>query len=369
MKRGPTLVLLALAALLAVAAWLLLRPHNADQPQAGAMWLPDLAAKAESVAAVECLRGNATVRVERGADGAWVLASNEGYPVDAGLVKGLVVSLAALRADEPMTAKPERHAALGLAWPDTDARARRVRLLPADPGAAPVADIILGEERAPDFIFVRVFDQPQTWRARGRVQLPDNALAWLDRSLLTLPEGEAQRATLRGLTLARGASAGLDGPPPAWTPVAPPDAGWTPTQVQAAQLGLPSLARRLEFEGVRRARAGSAADPAYSPVFEARGATIGIAGHRESDGVWVQLTITPKPDATPPAGVNPNDSPIPDYAALAARVNGWEYRLPDWIAQTFDRMNAAGQPGAAAPPGVPHTDQPATPTTPSEPEK
>ena len=369
MKRGPTFILLSLAVLLAVAAWKLLMPHAADQPAAGATWLPDLAGKAESVAAVECLRGNATVRVERSANGAWVLASNEGYPVDSGLVKGLVVSLAALRADEPMTAKTERHAALGLAWPDTDNRARRVRLLPADPASPPVADIILGEERAPDFIFVRVFDQPQTWRARGRVQLPDNALAWLDRSLLALPEGEAQRATLRGLTLARGASASVDGPPPAWTPVARPDAGWPPAQVQAAQLGLPSLARRLEFEGVRRARAGNAAEPAYSPVFEARGATIAVAGHRESDGVWVQLTITPKPDAPAPAAINPNDSPIPDYATLAARVNGWEYRLPDWIAQTLDRMNAAAQPSAPTPPAPPHAGQATPPNAPSEPEK
>ena len=59
----------------------------------------------------------------------------------------------------------------------------------------------------------------------------------------------------------------------------------------------------------------------------------------------------------------------PDYATLAARVNGWEYRLPDWIAQTLDRMNAAAQPSAPTPPAPPHAGQATPPNAPSEPEK
>ncbi|MBL9140421.1 MAG: DUF4340 domain-containing protein, partial [Phycisphaerae bacterium] len=201
MKSRNVAAMLLAAGALAIGAYIALRGGDSDAPAAaGAPFVPGLAQRADSITAVEVMRGNATVRLDRQSDGSWALTSNDGYPAQTELVRGLVVSLGSLTLDEAMTTKVAQHGDLGLAWLDAPGRSRRVRLLPAEPGASPVCDVVLGDERAqPDTVFVRTFDQPQTWRARGRVQLPGDALSWVDRSLLALPDGDVASATIRGL--------------------------------------------------------------------------------------------------------------------------------------------------------------------------
>jgi hypothetical protein len=81
----------------------------------GSAMLPGLEARAAEVGAVEVLRGNATVRLDRGADGSWVLVGNDGYPARGELVRAMLVSVAGLTVDDRMTAKRDRHSELGLA--------------------------------------------------------------------------------------------------------------------------------------------------------------------------------------------------------------------------------------------------------------
>jgi hypothetical protein len=344
MKRGPALLFVFSAGVLATVAILMMRGGSAPV-HAGQSFVPGLADRASTIGAVEVLRANATIRLERSPDGAWSITTNDGYPVHTELVRALIVSLGSLELHEPMTTKPDRHGELGLAWPDALGRARRVRLLPAQPGGAAIADVVLGEERAqPDTIFVRTFDQPETWRARGRVQLPGDALGWIDRSLLALPDAELISASIRGLTLTRPAEApAAGGPPPAWSSAVAPDATWSESQIQSAQTGLAPFLQRLELEGVRRIRAQALPEPLYSPVFEAQGATIRVNGHKESDGVWFSLEVLPRPGVPVADQSNSGrgDPFVPDYTALAQRVDGWEFRMPSWKAEALERTASA----------------------------
>lgn len=376
MRRGQALALACIAAALAAGAFVLLRgTQTSNVAVAGAPFVPALADRAESIGAVEAMRGNATVRLDRQADGSWVVTSNDGYPALTELVRGLVVSLGSLTLDEPMTAKPEKHGELALAWPDQTGRARRVRLLSREAGAEPLCDVVLGDERAqPDTVFVRVFDQPQCWRARGRLQLPGDALSWVDRSLLALPDEEVTSATLQGLTLTRPDGPGATGAaPPRWIPTAEAGSAWTDAQLQAAQTTLGQFLGRLEFDGVRRARVDATPEPRYSPSFQAKGASISLAGHRETDGVWFRLNVAPRDGASaePPASKPLHGgTEVPDYAALAARVAGWEYRMPAWKADSLDRMATPGPPSPpplAAP--APAGPAPTAPNTVQDPQK
>lgn len=353
MKRNTVILLAAGAALMAgVAVMLVNRNERNDVRTAGQPLVPDLEPKAADVAAVEVQRGNATVRLVHDDQGNWAVASSDGYPARGELVRALLVSLAALRLEEPMTAKPAKYAELGLAWPDESGRARFVRFLPGTPGAKPVAEVVLGDERfSPDAVFARIPGDDRTWRTRGRVQVPAEAMGWMDTSILALPADETQRAMLAGLTLQRPAEATDPATPRVWAhEVAPEEKDhWTPEQITSAQTGLPSFMERLDFEGVRKARTDVAADPAWSPSFELKAATVTLNGRKEADGTWFTVTVAPKPDAKaqPTRAKNPGDPYVPSWADFAKRTAGWEYKMPGWKAETLRRTRATPEPGRA----------------------
>ncbi len=362
MKRRTTLVLGIAAAVLVGGAFLLARGRGVTPDRApGERFAPELSARAAEIGVVEVKRGNATVRLERQPDERWIVASSDGFPARGELVRALVVSVGALTLEDPMTAKKSRHSEMGLAWPDDAGKTRLVRFLglpgAAAPGAAPIAEVVLGEERFnPDAVFVRRADQDQTWRARGRIQVPMGAIDWMDTRLFELPAGETKRASLAGLTLTRprAAAPAPGAPAPGWdAEIAPGESDhWSPAQVASAQTGLTTFLDRLEFEGVRRAHADAAAEPAWSPSFETEGALVDLLGHHEADGIWFTVAITPKPNApkVTSTGEHDGDPFIPDYAALGKRLAGWEFRMPEWKMETLKRIRSEA-PAIAAPPG------------------
>jgi hypothetical protein len=352
-KRNTVILLAAGAAVMAgFAVMLVNRSERNDVRVAGQPLLPDLEPKAADVAALEVLRSNATVRLEHDEKGNWVVASSDRYPARAELVRALLVSLAGLRLEEPMTAKPAKYAELGLAWPDESGRTRFVRFLAADPGAKPVAEVVLGDERfSPDAVFARIPGDDRTWRTRGRVQVPADAMGWMDTSILALPADETQRTMLAGLTLSRPGAGTDPALARAWPhEVAPEEKDhWTPEQVTSAQTGLPSFLERLDFEGVRKARPDAAPDPAWSPSFELKGATVALNGRKDGDATWFTITVTPKPGAkdAPTRAKSPGDPYVPSWTDFAARTAGWEFKLPGWKAETLRRMRATPEPGRA----------------------
>ena len=357
-RRTAITVAVAAAALVGAAAWLSRSRDMTPERARGSAMLPNLESRAGEVGAVELLRGNATVRLDRTADGGWALAGNDGYPARGELVRAMLVSIAGLAVDDRMTAKRGRHGELGLAWPDAEGKARLVRFLPRNPGEPPVAEIVLGEERfAPDSVFVRLPAEDQTWRALGRVQVPADALAWLDRGMVTLPAGETTKVAFDGITVSLPASDGEPrpgAPRPAWTAAVSDEerANWSEEQVESARLGLPSYLERLEFDGVRRARPDAAKDPKWTLDFETKSASVSIRGHEEADGVWFTASALPRPGFTaPPPPKYDGDPHVPDWARLDASWGGWEFKLPQWKADTLRRMRAAAEASPESPPG------------------
>lgn len=345
------------AVALAGLAWFLAqgRGTTPERPRGSAM-LPALKERAEEIGAVEVLRGNSTVRLERNPDGSWIVATSESYPARNELVRALVASMGDLAIDEKMTAKKERHGELSLAWPDGSGKARLVRFLPKDPLAPIVAEVVVGEERfSPDAVFVRQPDQDQTWRTRGRVQLPYEANGWIERTLLSLPADETTSVAFDGIAVSRpaepaDAQPGMPRAP--WT-AAVDDAeraGWSKEQEDSARMTLPSWFERLEFDAVRRARVDAAPERQWTVVAELRSATLTMAGHAEGDLVWVTLSAVPRDGA--PAAKAPEregDPSVPDWAKFTQRTSGWEYQLPSWKADTLRRLREApGAPDAAA---------------------
>ncbi len=366
MKRQTAIkVAVAAVALVGAAAWLSRSRDMTPERGRGTPMLPGLEAKADEIVAVEVLRGSATVRLDRQPDGSWALATNDSYPARKELVRAMLVSIAGLTVDDRMTAKRERHGELGLAWPDPEGKARVVRFLGSRPDAPPVAEIVLGDERfAPDAVFARLPDQDQTWRTLGRVQVPSDAMGWIDRSLLALPNGETERIEFDGATLAAPTAAAEGTAPRAGWEASVSDAeraNWSEQQLESAKTGLPSFFERLELDGVRRARADRAPEPKWTVLAETKTASVAMRGREEADGVWFTLGALPRPGFVPPEPPKYEGDPhVPDWARLDAACAGWEFRLPQWKADTLRRMRSTEQaPGTAPTDAMPLGDLPA----------
>jgi len=101
----------------------------------------------------------------------------------------------------------------------------------------------------------------------------------------------------------------------------------------------------FEDAAVRKARVDAASEPAWSPSFELKSATVTFNGHKEADGTWFTLSIVPTAGAPAPEPAKREGDPfVPDWQKLAAATVGWEFRMPEWKADTLRRMRAPADP-------------------------
>lgn len=308
----------------------------------GAM-LPDLATQANALTAIELEQGSNRIRLERGADDTWTLASRDHYPADFEQVRSLIVGLSQLQKDQMLTRKADRLGELNLAWPDPEGRARLVRLY-ASPEGAPL-EVLLGQERiAPRCTYVRRLPDTQAWRCRGGVNSDVDVQRWMRRDMLSLPADQFLAAGWMGLTVtprpaggatATGRSADLyqarvDGPET-----------WTPAQAGAARAVLGEWMQRLEFDDVRAATRDFAPTPDRTLTFDVKGARVTLLGQRQSDATWFRVRVEPRPGASEPTRNRVSGDPwIPAWQAFERSVQGWEYRLPAWREAQLERLRS-----------------------------
>lgn len=353
--RTTALILAASAACVGLAVFAVSRGTKTAEIEPGGPFVAGLADAQASIDRIELARGGDTLVLARDGN-AWTLASRDGYPARFEEVKALISGLASLKTDQRMTAKTERHDELALAWPDAGGRAAKVRVLA---GERPVAEVVLGEERAnPRSQYVRRADESQCWRVLGSVMADLDTRRWIDAELLSLPEGEVTGVAMNGLEIK--GTAGADGKTAyaaseSVAPVAAGDFEWTDLRKAAAVRSLPGWLARLELEDVRKAK-GGAADPAISPSFDMVRGTLKVNAVREGDGVWISFEAAPKAGAPGAEEINakkkyPGDPFVPDWAEFAKKHAGWEYKLPGWKLSSLEE--ALKTPAAGGDPNQP----------------
>lgn len=135
--------------------------------------LPSLRMRAGDIVAIEVKQGKETQRLEL-KDGVWRLASEGGYPAETEKVRELILAATEAEIVERKTAKPERHADLGLSDPMAEgASARLIRFL--DSGGSPIGEIIAGRNTVDAFeaskggTYVRRPGANETWLANRQI--------------------------------------------------------------------------------------------------------------------------------------------------------------------------------------------------------
>ena len=352
MRRFLPVLAVAAAVLVLLAGWAVADRIATSVRVTQGLMLPDLPARAEDIRSIELLQGDRTVRLERGADGSWTLASRDHYPCDLEMVRGLVAGLSQLQKDQALTRKPQRHQELNLAWPDPEGRARLIRLFTG--AEQPPLEMVLGQERLmPRTTYVRRMGDDQAWRCRGGVNGDVDVQRWMRRDLLSLPSSEFLGAEWMGLQVTPRPARGdqpKTRPADQFDATAQGSPDWTPAQVAASRGVLPEWPSRMEFDDVRAARPDFSPAPDRTLSFRVKGATLTLQGRREGDATWFRVQVQPQPGASEPTR-NPvaGDPWIPGWNAFAKKVSGWEFRLPAWREAQLARLRS-DEPEPKAPP-------------------
>ena len=286
-------------------------------------YLDPLTELAPRITAIEVQSGEQLVRVERRAEG-WTLISRDGFTAQSEPIQELVRALIGLETTQKMTAKPERHHELGLAWPDETKVARRIRIF-VDESPDATTDVIVGNAvQSPTGVYIRRFGDDQSYRAKGRLAAVADVGPWIAGPVAEIESKSIVQIDVGAFNLVQTNQQWEVNPPLAEGAPADP-------MRDALKSTLPYLLSGFQPDDVRKARTDE-------PVHEGEIAAIYHLGGgnavdarlwKESDGIWVRLAFAAR-------ATEPNES-LDQYAA---RWAGWMFRVPSWRAGQFEPLFA-----------------------------
>ena len=311
---------LAVVSVVATAAVMKSGATTVASDRRGEAVVPALRTRANELTGLTVRDGDTTMAIERRDNG--FVAAESGYPVKLDTVRDIVTSSAELGFEEARTTDPARYGDLGLADPGKENAGKEIVFRA---GNSEIADIIVGNRDATvgsarGGQYVRYKGQPQTWLARGTVQLPANQSAWYVPVDFDIKRSEIKKIELTGGdrdTITAVADAGKAGE---FTLEDVPEKR-TPDTFKVSQLATPIDA--FTFQDVRR-RTGPPAADARHMVAESDGVRVTLTSVGALTDGWVQVTAEPTGDGKPDRA-----------SAIAAKTEKFEFRLPSEQAEVF----------------------------------
>lgn len=325
-SKGLIGLVIATAAVLVVA--IVLAAHggsSASDPQSGKVVLPELTQHANDVARLTLVHGESKTTLQHKGD-QWLIEEKSGYPADPTKVHQALLGLAELRYVEAKTRKPDLYPRLEVE--DAGKKDAKSTLVTASTEKGDLlGEIIAGKHRVDelgggvDGIYVRKPGDPQSWLARGTLDLPGDTLGWLDRKLVDLPEDKVKELVVTQpdgskLDLARdkpGNPLALKGAP---ANAKLKEGATTPPAEALADLELadvrPATDVTFPAEGV-----------AHAEYTGFDGRTVKIALVQQDGKSWAKIEASGSGDAEKPA------------AELNAKLAPWVYALPDYKAKAL----------------------------------
>ncbi|MGQ0801710.1 MAG: DUF4340 domain-containing protein [Pseudomarimonas sp.] len=179
---------IGLLAVLAVALAMWAMNSRAPQRDVGLQGplLADLKANLNDVREVKIVgAANATLAtIERAEDG-WKLRERNGYPVDAGKLRGLLIALADARRVEAKTSNPAMHDRLAVEDVSGEkAQGVAVEIARADK----IVRVIVGENNARGKgTYVRLDGEATSWLVDTNIAVERRPVEWLQRELINIP--------------------------------------------------------------------------------------------------------------------------------------------------------------------------------------
>jgi hypothetical protein len=341
MKNKGLIGLLIVTAAAVIVAVLLAtsgRAPNAD-PQVGAAVLPEMDKHLADAARLTLIRGEAKTTVLRQGDH-WVVEEKGGYPADGAKVRQTLQGLRDLHYVEPKTRKPEFYGRLEVE--DVGKKDGKSTLVTAsDEKGNLLGEIIAGRRRVDqlggnvDGVYVRKPSDPQSWLARGTLDVAGDTTSWLERGIVDLPRDTVKEVVLTQpdgskLDIAHDqpdAPLALKGAPADAKPKG--DTALVEPTTALASLTLsdvrPAAEVPLPADGV-----------SHADITSFDGLTVKVALFDKDGKSWARFEASGTGDAEKPA------------AALNAKLAPWVYALLDYKAKAL-RTKLADVTEAAKP--------------------
>jgi hypothetical protein len=202
-KGALTLAAVAVvAAVVAVGTTIAGNSHSAD-PQVGKLVLPNVAPHLADVGKVVLKHEGGTITLVKRGNNLWTVAEKSDYPANAQKMRDMLLALAQLSYVEPKTSRPDLYARLNLDDPaQPKSQSIEVDLYDASGGA--LGSLVTGRRRVDelgggnDGIYVRLPGNPQTWLARGNLDIDSDIVQWLDRRIVDVDDKRVKQAVLVG---------------------------------------------------------------------------------------------------------------------------------------------------------------------------
>ena len=191
----------ALALIGAIAA-IVAQPRPAAVVAERAYVFDGLAEGIADVTTIDIAYGGGSFMMVRDSQGAWSLATKDGFPAKAYRVRELLVGLGDLRFREPKTRRAERHTRLQVEDIESEgASSGQVTL--RDGAAQMIAALIVGRPRSYVFgtkdqgTYIRLPGDPQAWLATGRLNAGASFTDWVDRNIIDLDMSAIRSVSVR----------------------------------------------------------------------------------------------------------------------------------------------------------------------------
>ena len=319
MKTKSLVMALVALALVGGVGWLGVGGSSAPvEAPSGQRLFPQLERRLNAVRRIRVEHDGEVYDIEKSA-AQWQLPDKGGYPVLFERVKSLLLGMALLEKVEPMTRKPENYPRLGVQAPAAGAGNTRIGLY-TDDGRA-VASLIVGRVQAGllsgdrDGIYARVSGEAGAWLLAGKLDLPQQAVDWVDRRIIHIKPKAVKRVTIRQPDGSRLVIEKAYRGAPGFSLVGVPDgvAPKDPAQVNALARSLAVL----DMMDLRvRPSAAPPPDKTVTALFETwEGLKARVATQIDGDGrVWGWFDLS---------GTLTGDS-----GQLEKTLGGWIFRLP-----------------------------------------
>lgn len=307
-------IIAAVCAIVVVAVVMRVSEQSAGERVGSGDALVALRENAAKIDRIEVSSGDKSALAQRSADG-WTLASKQGFKANDTALQEVVRGLISLTKSQRMTAKPQRHAELGVNWPDPSGSARLVRLF-VEGSQDPLVEVVIGRSvSSPTGVYARMLGDDQAWRCTGTFPGGADSGAWISGPISDIQADSI--ASIDALPIN-----GLEG-----IQVARVNGQWTVTpedpRADALKSTLPYLLSGFQPEDVRREVPEDLARPDSLSLAIRLDAqhTVDARLWKEGDAIWVRI-------APGECGSEANealDKFSPGWA-------GWVFKLPAWKA-------------------------------------
>ncbi|GAC1453599.1 MAG: hypothetical protein PVSMB6_08270 [Steroidobacteraceae bacterium] len=317
--RRVALLLAAGLAVIAFAMWMASRRHLERATRTGDPVLPGLERAANSVSEVDLARGDGTRTTLRKDSTGWKVAER-GWPADTSRLRKLVLDLGALNIVEEKTRLPANYPQLGVE-DVTSPQAAGTRIAAVAPGKTWA--LIIGKSSSGKSGYVRVAGAPQSLLAAPLLTPDADPKGWLDHTLIDLSGDRVREVEERPAGTPAYTATRVKRDAPEFT-VSPLPKGRALAGPAAAEPAAAALSA-LTLEDVQRANAAAAHD-AHAVFRTFDGLEVSVAGRK--DGARSLITISARAsDAQTQA----------EAQKLAARLDGWEFEIPEYRYVTIFR--------------------------------